>query len=328
MLIIGETGTGKEEAARAIHRRSARSAGPFVAINCGGIPDSLLEAELFGYRKGAFTGATDDRPGLVEMAHRGTLFLDEVGELPPTAQVKLLRVLEERKVQRLGATEAVAVDFRLVAATHRDLGAHVAQGTFRQDLLFRIRVLEVSLPPLRERLMDLPLLVEYLIGVLAARAGSLVRGATADVMALFAAYPWPGNIRELRNVLERALVLEETDQLTGAALPLELRQTAAARPAAVRTGPVDAAVAPMGPASGAPTPGGAGDLRPYAEELAVFERDYIGRLRHKAGDNISKMARLSGISRFTLYRKLGEIGLAASSPGSARPGRPEDPGDE
>ena len=290
VLVTGETGTGKEEAARLVHRTSARAAGPFIAINCGAIAEGLVESELFGYRKGAFSGAAEDRAGLIELAHGGTLFLDEVGELPAAVQVRLLRVLEERQVQRLGASEPVEVDFRLVTATHRDLEDAVKRGAFRQDLLYRLAVFPVVLPALRERAMDLPLLVDYLIEALAARAGRPPPTAAPDLIGTLARYDWPGNIRELRNVLERALVLSDDAVLGPTALPLELLQTSRAAESA----PEDAA--PEG-------------LDTYAAEIRAFERDYFKRLRKRVGSNISAMARASGISRFTLYRKLGDIGL-------------------
>jgi transcriptional regulator with GAF, ATPase, and Fis domain/pSer/pThr/pTyr-binding forkhead associated (FHA) protein len=305
ILLAGETGTGKEEAARLIHRTSSRRDGPFIAINCGAIPESLLESELFGHRKGAFSGAADDRPGLIELAHGGTLLLDEVGDLPLAAQVKLLRVLEERQVQRLGAGLAIDVDFRLLTATHRDLTAQVAQGTFRQDLLYRLNVLPIPLPPLRQRTLDLPLLVEYLLATIGPRAGKSIRRASPEALEALAAYEWPGNIRELRNVIERALVLEQGDDLGVDSLPVEI------------VGAARAGTQPA-PDPRAPARGGAGErdapppaeaIRSYTDELRDFERDYLRRLRQVAGTNVSAMARIAGLTRLTLYRKLGAIGL-------------------
>jgi DNA-binding NtrC family response regulator len=296
VLVTGETGTGKEECAALLHRLSGRRAGPFVPVNCGAIPEALVESELFGYRKGAFSGADSDRAGLVELADKGTLMLDEVGELPATVQVKLLRVLQERRVQRLGGGDPVAVDFRLVAATHRDLATLVESGRFREDLYYRLNVFPIALPALRERKMDLPLLVEYLVAALSARAGGRVRGVSAPALAALTARPWPGNVRELRNVLERALVMEESEELTVASLPPE-RARAGAAPQAAQA--IPQTLIPKAP----------GPLRPYSEELREFEREYFRRLRAEVGENISAMSRVSGISRFTLYRKLGQIGL-------------------
>jgi two-component system response regulator AtoC len=280
--------------ARAIHRLSDRKKGRFVAINCGAVPETLVESELFGYRKGAFSGANEDRPGLVELASGGTLFLDEVGELPLSTQAKLLRVLEERTVQRLGAASPVNVDFRLIAATHRNLEELVATGAFRQDLMYRLNVVTIALPPLRERLMDLPLLVKHLIGVLAPGLGSPVVKAGPDVIAALAKHDWPGNVRELRNILERALVFEESDELSVGALPVEVLR-ARSNPVPDRKQEKDAEPPPL--------------IRPYAEVLREFELLYMRQLHQQVGRNISEMAKVSGLSRMTLYRKLGLFGL-------------------
>ena len=302
LLLTGETGTGKEEAARFVHRRSPRRDGAFVPVNCAAIPEALVESELFGYQKGAFTGADADRPGMVELADGGTLFLDEIGELPHAAQVKLLRVLEERKVKRLGGGVEKPVDFRLVAATHRDLEARVASGDFRQDLLYRLKVFHVELPPLRARRVDLPRVTRYLLANLGPRVGSTVREVGAEALEVLESHPWPGNVRELRNVLERALVLQEQGPLAAESLPPELG--------------VGRKGSPPSPSPSHPAPASAGlppeavEVRPYAEELAEFERDYLERLHRKEGDNVSAMARTAGLARLTLYRKLGKYALA------------------
>jgi transcriptional regulator with GAF, ATPase, and Fis domain len=302
VLLSGETGTGKEQAARTIHRLSPRSTGPFIAINCGAIPEGLVESELFGHRKGAFSGANQDRPGLIELAHRGVLFLDEVGELPLPVQVKMLRVLEERVVQRLGAGTTTAVDFRLIVATHQNLDRLVAKGTFRQDLMYRLKVFPILLPALRERAVDLPLLCEFLLALISRRTGKSVKTLAPETFAVLSSYDWPGNIRELRNVLERAVVFEDGDCLTPAALPLELLGLFEQRRPSVA------------PAGAVPTDDD-DTLRPYAKELAAFERHYFRKLLKKAGNNVSAMARISGISRMTLYRKLAQINLLPSSSG-------------
>jgi formate hydrogenlyase transcriptional activator len=207
VLILGETGTGKELIARAIHNRSRRSNRAFIRVNCAAIPPSLITSELFGHEKGSFTGALQRRQGRFEAADGGTLFLDEVGELPLETQVALLRVLQEREFERVGGTQTIAVDVRIVAATNRDLGAAVTEGTFRQDLYYRLNVVPIRLPPLRQRTDDIPLLVEYLIDRYAHKAGKKIRRISKETLKLFQAYDWPGNIRELQNVVERAVIL-------------------------------------------------------------------------------------------------------------------------
>jgi two-component system response regulator AtoC len=223
VLITGESGTGKELVARAIHGRSSRKAGPFVAINCGAIPENLLESELFGHRKGAFTDATTDRRGLFEEATGGTLFLDEIGELPVNLQVKLLRVLQEEGIRRLGDTKDVKVDVRIIAATHRDLQADVKSGRFREDLFYRIHVLSIHIPPLRDRREDIALLLEHFLVRNNARLGTSIRGVAVDARKLLLEYAWPGNVRELENTIERAMVLAETDVLQASDLSDRIR---------------------------------------------------------------------------------------------------------
>jgi two-component system response regulator AtoC len=224
VLVTGESGTGKELVARAIHRRSTRHACPFVAINCGAIPENLLESELFGHKKGAFTDATGDRRGLFEEADSGTLFLDEIGELPLNLQVKLLRVLQEETLRRLGDTKDVKVDARIVAATHRDLGAEVKAGRFREDLFYRINVLSIHLPPLRSRREDVNLLIDHFIARNNARLGTHVRGVSSEARKQLLEYVWPGNVRELENTIERAMVLAESDVLQASDLPERIRE--------------------------------------------------------------------------------------------------------
>jgi two-component system response regulator AtoC len=223
VLITGESGTGKELVARAIHGRSARKAAPFVAINCGAIPENLLESELFGHRKGAFTDAATDRRGLFEEANGGTLFLDEIGELPVNLQVKLLRVLQEETIRRLGDSKDVRVDVRIIAATHRDLAADVKAGRFREDLFYRIHVLSIHIPPLRDRREDIGLLLDHFIARNNARLGTSIRGVSNDARKLLVEYAWPGNVRELENTIERAMVLAESDVLQATDLPERIR---------------------------------------------------------------------------------------------------------
>ena len=214
VLISGETGTGKELVARAIHRRSRRASRAFVALNCAAIPRDLMASELFGHEKGAFTGAVQRRLGRFELANGGTIFLDEVGELSPDTQVALLRVLQEREFERLGGREQIQVDVRVIAATNRDLAAAVADGTFREDLFYRLNVFPLEMPPLRERREDIPMLVEYFIGRYARRAGKTFRRVSKRTLDCLQSYAWPGNVRELQNVIERSVIVSETDEFT------------------------------------------------------------------------------------------------------------------
>src|SRR6202035_3893905 len=211
VLITGETGTGKELIARAVHKRSQRSGGPFISVNCAALPPTLVSSELFGHEKGAFTGATQRRLGRFEMADGGTIFLDEVGELLPDTQAALLRVLQEREFERVGGGQPVHVDVRVIAATNRDLNAAVANGTFRQDLLYRLNVFPIEMPSLRERKDDILILVEYFVQRYANRAGKNIRSIDQKTLDLLQSYDWPGNIRELQNVIERSIILNSTD---------------------------------------------------------------------------------------------------------------------
>ena len=211
VLILGETGTGKELIAQALHRRSARSRRPFIRVNCAAIPPSLLASELFGHEKGAFTGALQRRLGRFEAADGGTIFLDEVGELPMDTQVTLLRVIQEREFERVGSSQPVSVNVRIAAATNRDLTEAVQAGTFRQDLFYRLNVFPIHMPPLRERLDDIPLLIEHFVRLYAAKTGRKFSAIRTNTVAMLQSYPWPGNIRELQNVIERAVILCESE---------------------------------------------------------------------------------------------------------------------
>jgi formate hydrogenlyase transcriptional activator len=211
VLILGETGTGKELVARAIHRLSNRSSRPFIRVNCAAIPPSLIASELFGHEKGAFTGALQRRLGRFEAANGGTIFLDEIGELPMETQIALLRVIQERELERIGSSQSIAVDVRIIAATNRDLEAAVAAGAFREDMFYRLNVFPIHVPALRERLEDIPLLVEHLVERLAKRAGKEFRTIKMNTIELLQAYDWPGNIRELQNVIERSVILSAGD---------------------------------------------------------------------------------------------------------------------
>jgi two-component system response regulator AtoC len=224
VLVTGESGVGKELVARAIHRRSSRRGGPFVAVNCGAIPENLLESELFGHKKGAFTDAVHDRRGLFEEATEGTLFLDEIGELPLGLQVKLLRVLEDEKIRRVGDTRDLQVDVRIITATHRDLHAETKAGRFREDLFYRLNVLPIHCPPLRERRDDIPLLIDHFVAKNNTRLGTSIRGLDTETRRLLYEYSWPGNVRELENTIERAMVLSEGEQIVAADLPERIRE--------------------------------------------------------------------------------------------------------
>jgi transcriptional regulator with GAF, ATPase, and Fis domain len=213
-LITGETGTGKELIARAIHRSSRRSSGAFVAVNCAAIPRELIASELFGHEKGAFTGALQRRLGRFEVANGGSLFLDEVGELSPEMQSALLRVLQEREFERLGGSQRVRVDVRVIAATNRDLRASIAEGRFRTDLFYRLNVFPIDVPPLRQRTEDIPLLIRYLIERYARKAGKSIRRVNSKALRRLQSYPWPGNVRELQNVIERSVIVSESDEFT------------------------------------------------------------------------------------------------------------------
>jgi two-component system response regulator AtoC len=281
VLITGKSGTGKELAARAIHYEGPRAAGPFVPVNCAAIPESLFESQLFGHRKGAFTGA-ESQTGLVEASSAGTLFLDEVGEIPLTHQAKLLRVLQEEEVTPLGAARAVKVDLRVVAATNRDLEAMVKKGAFREDLFWRLDVLRVHLPDLRERAEDVPAVAEHLLGEIAREQGAPALGFTEAALAALSRHAWPGNVRELRNALERALLAARGRRVDVGDLP-----------AAVRGAPA-AVAAPLGDA---------------ALTLADVEKAHIERVLALCGWNRSAAAKALGIDRRTLFSKVQRYGL-------------------
>ncbi|NNG23100.1 sigma-54-dependent transcriptional regulator [Telluria aromaticivorans] len=319
--ITGESGSGKELAAREIHAQSSRASKPFVAVNCGAIPETLMEAEFFGYRKGAFTGAAEERDGFFQAANGGTLMLDEVADLPLAMQVKLLRAIQERRVRKIGATSEEPVDVRIISATHQDLARCVEQGRFRQDLFYRLNVIELSLPPLRERLDDLPPLVD---AVLARLAGPGQAALGPGVLDALRAYSFPGNIRELENVLERALafandgVIEVGDLSLKAARPSEAgREAAAAAPAPVQApvpAPVaepEAATAPVGAAPGPAMLGPGGLPGNLPEYLIQVERDIIGRALQQTQFNRTQAAALLGISVRQLRYQMQKLEISA-----------------
>jgi two-component system response regulator AtoC len=292
VLISGESGTGKEVAAREIHRRGPLAAEPFVAVNIGGIHEGLMESELFGHEKGAFTGAVSRKPGLFELAGRGCLFLDEIGEMPMPLQVKLLRVLQDRKIRRLGGIGDIPVDARIISATNREVEALVREGRFREDLYYRLNVLRLTLPPLRERPADIPLLARYLLGKLAARMGKPPRTLGPDAVEKLLAYSFPGNVRELENVLERALIFCEGNEIRGGDIDLH-RETGSSP-----TVPQRAGTFPASPFSG-------GDPR----SLGELEKEAIIAALARSGGNRTQAAEDLGVSRKTILNKIKAYGI-------------------
>lgn len=287
ILITGESGTGKEMVAKAIHELSARKSGPFVAIDCAALPENLLESELYGYEKGAFTSAVSSRQGLFEVAHGGTLFLDEISEIPLSMQAKLLRSVQERQVKRLGSNKLVPIDVRILSATNRDLRRAVQEKTFREDLFYRLNVISLKVPPLRERAGDIPVLASHFLHKFAEVNNKKVTGISAEAMEVLENYSWPGNVRELQNIIERAVVLSDSDRITVGDLPREL------------------SLAPPLPSSADPL-----EYREAKERwLAAFERTYLRTLLKVTSGNISKAALKAGIDRKTIHRLLRRYGL-------------------
>ncbi len=302
VLILGPSGTGKELLARAVHRASPRRDKPFVAVNCGALPDNLLESELFGYRKGAFTDARTDKPGRFALAEGGTLFLDEIGDMSPAMQVKLLRVLQEHCYEPLGSTAPVPCDVRIITATNRDLAARLADESFRADLYYRINVIAFELPPLAERPGDIPLLVDHFIEQLNAEKGRHVRGASPGTLARLLRYRYPGNIRELRNIIEHAYVLCRCDQLQEQCLPPDVLAATAS------TGSGDAAAsatAPGGALAASPTdfPVNLRRLPPDREQALIAAT--LAACGGRKGDAASRL----GINPATLWRKMKKYGM-------------------
>ncbi|HEV3110669.1 MAG TPA: sigma-54 dependent transcriptional regulator [Candidatus Binataceae bacterium] len=281
VLITGESGTGKELVARAIHFTSERGNGRFLPINCGALPETLLESELFGYKRGAFTGATQDKVGLLKSADKGTLFLDEIGEMPLQLQVKLLRALQERECYPVGSNDPVRFDVRLLCATNRDLEQEVREGRFREELLYRINVISIPLPPLRERKDDIPLLANYFLRKYEKAHGSGLMRFSKGAMRLLVNYTWPGNVRELENAVERAAILAESEVIHSHDLPDKLGQTRIATT----------------------------DLEDFELTLEELERDHIRRILTKVGGDKAKAAEILGIHLSTLYRKVQRLKL-------------------
>lgn len=286
ILIMGESGTGKELVARSIHKRSRRAKYPFVAVNCSAVPESLLESELFGHARGAFTDARSDRKGLFLEATGGTLFLDEIGEMPTVMQPKLLRALEESRLRPVGSDREVAFDVRLLSATNRDLEAAIEEKRFREDLFFRINVIAIEVPPLRARGTDVLLLAQHFVTTLAQRSGKNVVGISENTAERLLDYSWPGNVRELRNVMERAVALTRYDKIAVEDLPQKIRDY---RRSQVYVG---------------------GDDPTELVSLEDLERRYILHVLQTVGDNKSVASRVLGLDRKTLYRKLKQYGVA------------------
>jgi transcriptional regulator with GAF, ATPase, and Fis domain len=328
ILLGGESGSGKEMVARAIHRASRRAKGPCVAVNCAALTESLIESELFGHEKGAFTGATDKKAGRFEMADRGTLFLDEVGELPLGLQTKFLRVLEERRFERVGGQKAIEVDVRVVAATNRDLAEMVKRGTFREDLFYRLSVIQVDVPPLRERLDDVPLLAEHFLIRYRGQAGRRITGFAPDAIAAMTRYAWPGNVRELRNAVERAIVLGDREQIVASDLPPQV--LAMAQPARTRNSPptpplgsqassLSLGSSPVPPPSGysSAVPLSSATIDPTppviskqpARSLRELEKEGILAALAATNGNKAQAAAILEIDRSTLYKKLKDYDI-------------------
>ena len=283
VLLGGESGVGKDLVARAIHEKSRRVSGPFLKINSTAIPENLLESELFGFEKGAFTGAVASKPGKFELADKGTLFLDEIGDVPPVMQVKLLRVLQEREFERLGGTRTVKVDVRLIAATNKDLREALEQGTFREDLYYRLNVVPIDIAPLRERKEDIPDLANLFISRFTGESGKPVEGITPEAMNILVNYHWPGNVRELQNIVERACALAKGSVLTPSDIHLDVRPTKAS---------------------------GSGGFLPDGMTLEQWEDEMVQEALRRAHGNKSQAARLLGLSRNALRYRLSKIGIA------------------
>ncbi|MFO0678159.1 MAG: sigma-54 dependent transcriptional regulator [Polyangiaceae bacterium] len=298
VLITGESGTGKELVARALHEHSQRKDKPFIKVNCAAIPKELIESELFGYERGAFTGAVNSKPGRFELANGGTLFLDEIGEIPIEMQVKLLRALQESEFERVGGIKTMRVDVRLVAATNRDLKKLIAAGTFREDLFYRLNVVPMRIPALRERAADIPILVEHFLAKFNDRLKKRVTGAEADTLEILKSYPWPGNIRELENVVERAVLFCDGSKIRVDDLPPEVRGAPHVPPAQITDQEIQAALASEG------------GLKEHVKvAMSRLEKELVGKALEQTGGNVTHAARLLKISRKGLQLKMKELGL-------------------
>lgn len=306
VLLLGETGTGKELVARAIHELSPRATGPFVRVNCGALSEGVLESELFGHVKGAFTNAIDNRTGRFEAAHGGTIFLDEINSVSTNVQVKLLRVLQEHEFERVGDTRTISVDCRIIAATNRDLASLVEQDRFREDLYYRLNVLPVFLPPLRERPEDIPLLAEHFLTRYAAENQRPVKTIASDAMGYLKAYSWPGNVRELQNYIERAVVLAEGETLTASLLPPHVRGEAPLKLGRVNRSDLESMCAELVSRGLAQHPD---DGTAYSAIIGLVEKELISQVLRITQGTQTKTALRLGINRNTLHKKIEEYGL-------------------
>jgi two-component system nitrogen regulation response regulator NtrX len=287
VLIYGENGTGKELVARAIHKRSLRPDGPFITVNCAAIPEELIESELFGHEKGAFTGATARREGRFELAHNGTIFLDEIADMSLSTQAKVLRTLQEQEIQRVGGTKTVKIDVRVIAASNKVLEDEIREGRFREDLYYRLNVIPFKVPPLRERAEDIPQLAGYFIEEFSAEYGKKPKALAEDALELFKAYPWPGNVREMRNIIERLVIMAPGETVTAEMVPPPVRDAS-----------------PSLPSTGSYT--GFGSLK---EAKAAFERDYIRASLVENNWNVSRTAEALQVERSNLHRKINALGI-------------------
>ncbi|MGC8810833.1 MAG: sigma-54-dependent transcriptional regulator [bacterium] len=286
VLLVGESGTGKEMVARCLHYNSSRNKGAFIAVNCGAIPETLLESELFGHEKGAFTDAKKEKRGSFEMAHEGTLFLDEVGELSPSAQVKLLRALQEGEIKRLGSERSITVDVRIIAATVKDLSKEVATGKFREDLFYRLNVLQINLPPLRERKEDIPLLIDHFIQKYNERHKLSIEGIAEDALAMLLDYSWPGNVRELENIIERAMILSQGRRIMAENLPAEVKSPEQNRIKKLMEEEIS-----------------------IKKATRLLEEELIRKALQKTGGNRTQAAKILEISHPALLSKIKEYGI-------------------
>jgi DNA-binding NtrC family response regulator len=301
VLITGDSGTGKEMAARALHLLSRRAENPFVSINCAALPENLLESELFGHAKGSFTGAVADKKGMFEVATRGTLFLDEVGETSPWTQVKLLRALQERKIRRVGGTEEIPVDVRIIAATNLDLKQRIGEGKFREELFYRLNVIAFEMPPLRKRTEDIPLLVNHFMQKYCQQMGKKMKRVAPEVINYFELYSWPGNVRELENVIERVVAIEDRETITGASLPREIVFL-----------PKKETRQPLIPPNF--------NLMTHLDEVS---KKYIGEARMLSGGNLRRTASLLGVSYRSLRHLIDKFGLKEAERLEREESRPE-----
>ncbi len=292
VLITGESGVGKEVAARMLHNLSRRAQGPFVAVNCAAIPDDLIESELFGYERGAFTGASTSKKGKFDLAHGGTIFLDEIGDMSLSAQAKVLRVLQEKCFERVGGTRTIQVDVRVVAATNKDLRREIEAGRFREDLYFRLNVVPIRIPPLRERPEDIPLLVEEFLEEFARHSGLGRKRISSGVLEVLCRYPFPGNVRELRNLIERLVIMSQGETIEVEDLPPEILSS-------------------VDPPQGEEEPWF--KCENFKQARALFEREFLRRKLAKHGGNISQTAEAIGLERSYLHRKLKSLGLAGEN---------------